>query len=807
MLGSGKCLWNGWRKKEEEEGDGNDNVLKISKQTNEWLGLKRGYGTNILVVQYSGSGEDSKLDENDDEPFIYLCSIWPNLPGQPQLDTFPIYDPSQQLLLPIGWKVPPRRTFADLLGEANTLSCDCTGTLLLCTDLASFCTTLSTFNGHFNPITCEQSNVLELECKLAISGGAPSPISSIRKVLQSVFLEEEIILPLVLTESWLKFHNIQGYDIIHMMPQHVQQGSHSSQLLKHPCPFTVTQNINFNEKVPTHNLNDTVHQNLNIAGLDEPFQELLNLIMLPFSHHNLFEMLGAQPILGVLLHGPPGCGKTLLVSEVTRVCSAKLHAVQSHDIIGDYVGDTEENLRRVFQKAAEESLLGSCVLFIDEIDAICPKRDGKQSHQTRSVAQMLTLMDGVQGRGKLVVIGATNLPHSLDEALRRPGRFDREVHIPPPTVEQRQAIFAHYLSRVPISPEVDTHKLAKMALGFVGADISSCCRDAALTALKATTVRNTGDCDGGDHQVRAVMVTHQHLLDAITRTTPSIKRSSKISVDPVYWGDVGGLEDVKKQLQKAVEWPLKYHREFQKLHLQPSKGVLLYGPPGCSKTLLARVIATESASSFFSLSGAEVYSPFVGDSEKTVRELFDRARKSQPSIIFLDEIESIVGKRTATSSGSTVSSRVLSTMLNEMDGIENAGRVFIIAATNRPDMIDSAFLRTGRIDTKIFVPPPEKEGREKILSVMLKAMKLEETVDISVLAQKTTYFSGADLRSLCDEAGLEAMRRFIIANGEDSIEDLDCKGIEMCAFEHVLKNMTPSLTKEKIDYYKNLGSV
>eukprot|EP00049_Salpingoeca_infusionum_P025449 m.19410 g.19410 ORF g.19410 m.19410 type:complete len:741 (+) comp8026_c0_seq2:3949-6171(+) len=547
----------------------------------------------------------------------------------------------------------------------------------------------------------------------------------------------------------------------------VQQGA--APVVYRITPKTV---ISFTKPRPRH---------LQLAGLDSAFAQLHDLVSLPFSQHGAFEAIGTACPKGVLLHGPPGCGKTLLVTEVAEQTGATLFTLQGADVVGTYVGDTEEALRRVFTEAASVAADQPCILFIDEMDAICPKREDASSHSSRAVAQLLTLMDGMVGRDKLIVIGATNRPNALDEALRRPGRFDVEVNIPVPSEDQRCAIFERYLAGLPLSDDVDVKHLAQSALGYTGADISAVCRRAAQEAVK--------------HHSRTAtkpQVTLKHLDTALHHVTPSIKRQFTLSVSNTPWSAIGGLDDVKQRLQQAVEWPLKYADTFKRLGIPPTRGVLLYGPPGCSKTTLARAIATNCNASFFSLTGSELYSPYVGDSEKSVRDLFTTARKTSPSVIFLDEVEALVGKRQAASEGNTVASRVLSTVLNEMDGVSASGHVIVVAATNRPDLLDSAFLRAGRMDAMVYVPPPDHAGRISILKVFAKD-HVAADVDYEALAKATETFTGADLENLFREAAHHALR-----------QDISTTKVRQCHFLEALAQVKPSLTKEQLKFYAQL---
>ncbi|CAO3623610.1 unnamed protein product [Cunninghamella blakesleeana] len=410
------------------------------------------------------------------------------------------------------------------------------------------------------------------------------------------------------------------------------------------------------------------------SGLEKAYDSLLEMVSYPFIYQNWIDHLGIECPKGILLYGPPGVGKTFLVSSVAKYCNAQLVVIQGPELYGPYVGESEEKLRNRFQYAQQLSIENQqpVILFIDEIDALTPHREQSQSHENRMVAQLLTLMDGVKHRGKLVVVGATNRPNAIDPALRRPGRFDREISVDAPDFDTRYKLLSLQLKTVPIHSSVNIEQLAQSTNGYVAADINSLCREAALNAVR----RNQMEKD------QSINVTIDDFKIALSKVGPSMQRGYQINIEKKDWQDIGGLEEVKKKLKQAVEWPLMYKDSFDRLGLKPSRGILLYGPPGCSKTTLVKVIASVSGASFFSINGAQLYSPYVGDSEKVVRTTFQRARASAPSIIFLDETEAIVGKRNmgngGSSSGDSVQERILSTLLNEMDGVESADSVLVV---------------------------------------------------------------------------------------------------------------------------------
>ncbi|CAO3623606.1 unnamed protein product [Cunninghamella blakesleeana] len=522
------------------------------------------------------------------------------------------------------------------------------------------------------------------------------------------------------------------------------------------------------------------------SGLEKAYDSLLEMVSYPFIYQNWIDHLGIECPKGILLYGPPGVGKTFLVSSVAKYCNAQLVVIQGPELYGPYVGESEEKLRNRFQYAQQLSIENQqpVILFIDEIDALTPHREQSQSHENRMVAQLLTLMDGVKHRGKLVVVGATNRPNAIDPALRRPGRFDREISVDAPDFDTRYKLLSLQLKTVPIHSSVNIEQLAQSTNGYVAADINSLCREAALNAVR----RNQMEKD------QSINVTIDDFKIALSKVGPSMQRGYQINIEKKDWQDIGGLEEVKKKLKQAVEWPLMYKDSFDRLGLKPSRGILLYGPPGCSKTTLVKVIASVSGASFFSINGAQLYSPYVGDSEKVVRTTFQRARASAPSIIFLDETEAIVGKRNmgngGSSSGDSVQERILSTLLNEMDGVESADSVLVVGATNRPDMLDAALMRPGRFDKLVYVPPPDYDARLEILQIHTRKMPLDSGVNLEAIALMTDMYTGADLKNICREAAMMALRR-----------DTHVNNVAMQDFEESLATIPASITSKMLESY------
>ncbi|MBE6504773.1 MAG: CDC48 family AAA ATPase [Methanobrevibacter sp.] len=494
-----------------------------------------------------------------------------------------------------------------------------------------------------------------------------------------------------------------------------------------------------------------------IGGLKEEVKKVREMIEIPLKRPELFEKLGIAPPKGVLMHGPPGTGKTLLAKAVASESDAHFILINGPEIMSKYVGGSEENLREYFEEAEANS---PSIIFIDELDAIAPKREETNGEtERRTVAQLLTLMDGLKSRGQVVVIGATNRPDSLDPALRRPGRFDREIEIGVPDADERREVLEIHTRNMPIEEDVDLNKLANTTHGFVGADLESLCKEAAMRVVRRILPEiKTDDDEIPEDVLKKIIVTKDDFKSALKEIQPSALREVLVQVPDVKWDDVGGLDDAKQELKEAVEWPLKYPENFQKLGIKPPKGVLLYGIPGTGKTLLAKAVAHESEANFISIKGPELLSKWVGESEKGVREVFRKAKQTAPTVIFFDEIDSIASTRSGNDGDSGVTKRVVNQLLTEMDGLEELEDVAIIAATNRPDIIDPGLMRPGRFDRHIKVDTPSEEARLAIFEVHTKDMPLASDVNLKKLAKATDGYVGADIEAVCREAAMLTLR-------------------------------------------------
>ena len=534
-----------------------------------------------------------------------------------------------------------------------------------------------------------------------------------------------------------------------------------------------------------------------IGGLSDQLGKIREIIELPLKHPELFERLGITPPKGVLLNGPPGTGKTLIAKAVANESGANFYAINGPEIMSKYYGQSEQKLREIFQKADESE---PSIIFIDEIDFIAPKREDVQGEvERRVVAQLLTLMDGLKDRGHVIVIGATNRLDAVDPALRRPGRFDREIVIGVPDKKGRMEILTIHTRGMPLGMDDEKQseffsRIADITYGFVGADLAALTRESAMNALRRYLPEIDLDKPIPTDVLEKMIVTEDDFMEALKTIEPSSLREVTVEVPNIKWSDIGGLESVKSELREAVELPLLKPDVFKRLGIRAPKGFLLYGPPGTGKTLLAKAVANESNANFISVKGPEVLSKWVGESEKAVREIFKKAKQVSPAIIFMDEIDSIAPRRGA-SMDSGVTERIVNQLLTSMDGIEVLNGVVVIAATNRPDIIDPALLRAGRFDKIIYIPPPEEEGRLKILEVHTKNMPLAKDVNLQDIARRTEGYVGADLENLCREAGMMAYR-----------ENSDATEVNQDAFLKAMKSIRPSIDKNVVKFYNDLAA-
>jgi len=530
-----------------------------------------------------------------------------------------------------------------------------------------------------------------------------------------------------------------------------------------------------------------------IGGLHEEIQRIREMVELPLRHPELFQRLGIEPPRGVFLFGPPGCGKTLLAKAVANESDANFYVISGPEIMSKFYGESEARLREIFQKAQESA---PSIIFIDEMDAIAPKREEVTGEvERRVVAQLLSLMDGMGSRGNIIVIGATNRPNAIDPALRRPGRFDREIEIGVPDRQGRFEILQIHTRNMPLAKDVDLQRLADMSHGYTGADASSLCREAAMKTLRRYLPEiNLEEEKIPPETLEKMEVKLEDFIAAYREITPTAMREVYVEIPTVKWDDIGGLLDVKQELIEAVEWPLKKPEVFTRIGVQPPKGILLYGPPGCGKTMLARAISTESEANFISIKGPEIFSKWVGESEKAIREVFRKGRTAAPSIIFFDELDSVIPRRGMGYADSGATERVISQLLTEMDGIEALQNVVVIAATNRPDIIDPAALRPGRFDRMIYVPGPDERTRVQILKINTKGVPLAKDISLEELARRTIGYSGADLQALCREAGMIALRHSI-----------DAKEVSLRDFEEAMDKVKSSLSPDMENAYLGFG--
>ncbi len=559
------------------------------------------------------------------------------------------------------------------------------------------------------------------------------------------------------------------------------------------CPVLITENTEvilnpkavemIEDKIPSINYED-------IGGLTEEIKKIREMVEVPMKHPEIFQKLGVSPPKGVLLHGPPGTGKTLLAKAVATETDAHFILLNGPEIMSKFYGESEKKIRNIFEEAEKNA---PSIIFIDEIDAIAPKREEVQGEvERRVVSQLLTMMDGLNSRGKVVVIGATNRVNSIDPALRRPGRFDREIEIGVPDKNGRLAVLKIHSRGMPLGKNVDLDKISAMTHGFVGADLESLTKEAAINVLRKNINKIKLDDEVISPEVlEKLIIKHEDFTEALKVVRPSAMREVLVEIPNVDWNSVGGLDKVKSELQEAVEWPIKHPESFKRMGIRPSRGILLYGPPGTGKTLLAKAVAKESEANFIHVKGPSLLSMWVGKSEEGMRKIFERARQVSPCIIFFDEIDALAGKRGTDSN--KVTERVLNQMLAEMDGLEDVKEVLVLGATNRPDMLDTALLRPGRFDKILLVNAPEEKGREIILGIHTKDMPLSKDVKLKELAKETDGYTGADIEALVREAAMVALRL-----------DMNSSEVSKKHFEEAKKKVKPSVTKQSIEIYKKI---
>ena len=539
------------------------------------------------------------------------------------------------------------------------------------------------------------------------------------------------------------------------------------------------------EKIPEINYED-------IGGLSEEIKKIREMVEIPMKHPEIFEKLGIEPPKGVLLHGPPGTGKTLLAKAVANESEANFILLNGPEVMSKFYGESEKKIRDIFEEAEKSA---PTIIFIDELDAVAPKREETMGEvERRVVSQILTMMDGLKSRGKVIVIGATNRVNSIDPALRRPGRFDREISINVPGKEGRLSILKIHTRGMPLTKNVNLNEIAAITHGFVGADLESLSKEAGMNVLRKYLPQMKLDEEEQipPNVLEKLIVNQEDFMDALRNVRPSAMREVLVETPTIGWDSVGGLEGIKQELSEAVEWPMKYAESFERMGIRPSKGILLYGPPGTGKTLIAKAVAKESGANFIQVKGPSLLSMWVGKSEEGMRKVFERARQVAPCVVFFDEIDALAGKR-GVETGTKVTERVLNQLLAEMDGLEDLKGILVVGATNRPDMLDPALLRPGRFDKILLVNAPEEKGRLKILQIHTKNMPLAKDVNVKEFAKKTIGYTGADLEALTREAAMLSLR-----------ESIDSKFVKKKHFVEALKKVRPSVSKPTIDVYKKI---
>ena len=564
-----------------------------------------------------------------------------------------------------------------------------------------------------------------------------------------------------------------------------------------PCIITENTQITLSPKaieVSEESIPSITYED--IGGLTEEVKKVREMVELPLKRPEIFERLGIEPPKGVLLYGSPGTGKTLLAKAVANESEAHFILLNGPEIMSKFYGESEKKIRAIFEEAEKNA---PAIIFIDEIDSLAPKREDVGGEvERRVVSQLLTMMDGLESRGKVVVIGATNRPNAIDPALRRPGRFDREVEISVPDKVGRKQILQIHTRNMPLTKSVKLDELARKTHGFVGADINSLAKEAAMIVIRNNLdkLKLEEDKEISQEVLDQLRISGKDFDEALKVVRPSAMREVLVETPNTKWDDIGGVEGVKRDLKEAVEWPLKFPNAFTNMGITPPKGVLLYGPPGTGKTLLAKAVANESEANFIQIKGPSLLSMWVGKSEEGVRKIFERARQVSPCVIFFDEIDSLAGKRGGSmSGGSKVTENVLNQLLAEMDGIEDLTNVIVIGATNRPDILDPALMRPGRFDRIVYVPVPSQEGRLQILKIHTSKMPLEKSVNLEYLSEETEGFTGADIESLAREAALLALR-----------EDIESKTVTKEHFRKAMDKVSPSVSKNDEERYKQIES-
>lgn len=538
-----------------------------------------------------------------------------------------------------------------------------------------------------------------------------------------------------------------------------------------------------------------------IGGLSREIRDIREMIEVPLRHPELFARLGINPPRGVLLHGPPGTGKTMIARAVASETDANFVSISGPEIVSKFYGESEQRLRQIFDEAQKAA---PTIIFIDEIDSIAPKREEVSGDlERRVVAQLLALMDGLSSRGEVIVIAATNRPNALDPALRRGGRFDREVEIGIPNKNGRLEILYVHTRGMPLDESLDLKEIAEVTHGFVGADLYALCKEAAMHTLERALPDLDVKEDIPTYILENLNVTKDDFYTALKKIEPSAMREVFVEVAEVHWDEIGGLEEAKQALIESVEWPLNYPEAFESVGIRPPKGILLYGLPGTGKTLLVKALATESNLNFISIKGPELISKWVGESERAIREVFRKARQASPALIFFDEIDSIVPAR-GSGSETHVTERVVSQFLTELDGLEELKDVVIIAATNRPDLLDRSLLRPGRFDRMICIPMPDIVARRKIIDIHLSKMAVSDEVKADWLAERTENYSGADLEMLCRESGMLALREHIKPKIRREELILDEIAVTKEHFEMACGRIRPHLSREMLEEYTQM---